>query len=101
MDGSREQAGAGNRPGGPDRNYRVIDKETYYRRGVFRHFSEDCKCSVSVTARVDVTALARMGVRADFAPVADFAHGLVRHDPMALARAIMDLYHRISPTRIY
>ena len=55
----------------------------------------------STPISVDVTALARMGVRADFAPVADFAHGLVRHDPMALARAIMDLYHRISPTRIY
>ena len=39
-------------------NYKVIDKETYYRKGVFRHFSEDCKCSVSMTARVDVTGLA-------------------------------------------
>ncbi len=38
-------------------NYKVIDKEKYYRKGVFRHFSEDCKCSTSVTARVDVTAL--------------------------------------------
>ena len=38
-------------------NYRVIDKDTYYRKGVFRHFSEDCKCSVSMTARVDVTKL--------------------------------------------
>ena len=38
-------------------NYRVIDKETYYRKGVFRHFSEDCKCSVSMTSRVDVTRL--------------------------------------------
>jgi len=24
-------------------NYKVIDRETYYKRGVFRHFSEDCK----------------------------------------------------------
>ena len=39
-------------------SYRVIDKETYYRKGVFRHFSEDCKCSTSMTARVDVTDLA-------------------------------------------
>ena len=39
-------------------NYRVIDREAYYRKGVFRHFSEDCKCSTSMTARVDVTALA-------------------------------------------
>ena len=39
-------------------NYKVIDQEQYYRKGVFRHFSEDCKCSVSMTARVDVTELA-------------------------------------------
>lgn len=38
-------------------NYKVIDKSTYYRRGVFRHFSEDCKCSTSMTARIDVTEL--------------------------------------------
>ena len=38
-------------------NYRIIDKETYYRKGVFRHFSEDCKCSTSMTARIDVTDL--------------------------------------------
>ena len=38
-------------------NYKVIDKETYYRRGVFRHFSEDCKCSTSMTAKIDVTDL--------------------------------------------
>lgn len=37
--------------------YRVIDKEEYYRKGVYRHFTEDCKCSVSMTARVDVTGL--------------------------------------------
>ena len=34
-----------------------IDFETYYRKGVFRHFSEDCKCSTSMTARLDVTDL--------------------------------------------
>lgn len=39
-------------------DYKVIDRETYYRKGVFRHFSEDCKCSTSMTARIDVTALA-------------------------------------------
>ena len=40
-------------------NYKVIDKNTYYRKGVFRHFSEDCKCSVSMTARIDVTGLVK------------------------------------------
>lgn len=38
-------------------NYRVIDKDTYYRKDVFRHFSRDCKCSVSLTSRIDVTDL--------------------------------------------
>lgn len=38
-------------------NYTIVDKEKYYRKGVYRHFSEDCKCSVSITARVDVTEL--------------------------------------------
>lgn len=38
-------------------NYRIVDRNTYYRRDVFRHFSEDCKCSVSMTARLDVTEL--------------------------------------------
>lgn len=39
-------------------SYKVINKETYYRKGVFRHFSEDCKCSTSMTAKLDVTELA-------------------------------------------
>ncbi|MBR4458992.1 MAG: chloramphenicol acetyltransferase [Clostridia bacterium] len=38
-------------------SYRIIDMDAYYRKGVFRHFSEDCKCSTSMTARVDVTEL--------------------------------------------
>ena len=38
-------------------NYRTIDRESYYRKGVFHHFSEDCKCSTSMTARIDVTDL--------------------------------------------
>lgn len=39
-------------------NYKIVDPESYYRKGVFRHFTEDCKCSVSMTARIDVTELA-------------------------------------------
>lgn len=38
-------------------NYRIVDIEQYYRRGVFRHFTQDCKCSTSITHRVDVTDL--------------------------------------------
>ncbi|MDY5940223.1 MAG: CatA-like O-acetyltransferase, family 3 [Eubacteriales bacterium] len=39
--------------------YKVIDQNTYYRKDIFRHFSEDCKCSTSMTARMDVSALVR------------------------------------------
>lgn len=46
-------------------SYKIIDKEKYYRSGVFRHFSEDCKCSVSMTARIDVTPLAEFSKRTD------------------------------------
>lgn len=38
-------------------SYKIIDKKEYYRSGVYRHFTEDCKCSVSMTARIDVTEL--------------------------------------------
>ena len=38
-------------------NYKVINKEKYYRKGVFEHFSKDCKCSTSITARINVTDL--------------------------------------------
>ena len=36
-------------------NYKVIDKNKYYRAGVYRHFTKDCKCSISITNRIDVT----------------------------------------------
>lgn len=38
-------------------NWRPVDPSRYYRRGVYRHFTEDCRCSVSMTARIDVTLL--------------------------------------------
>ena len=38
-------------------DHKVIDLENYYRKDIFRHFSDDCKCSFAVTARVDVTQL--------------------------------------------
>ena len=46
-------------------DYRVIDKEQYYRKGVFRHFTEDCKCSTSMTARLDVTALVDFSMKTE------------------------------------
>ena len=45
-------------------NYKVIDRDTYYRKGVYRHFTEDCKCSVSMTARIDVTDLVSLSKEA-------------------------------------
>lgn len=38
-------------------NYKVIDREKYYRKGVYNHFTMDCKCSVSMTVKIDVTDL--------------------------------------------
>lgn len=38
-------------------NYKKVDKNTYYRKELFRHFSEDFKCSTSITARINVTKL--------------------------------------------
>jgi len=38
-------------------HYTKIDMDDYYRKDVFRHFSEDCRCSVSITNKVDVTEL--------------------------------------------
>lgn len=46
-------------------NYKVIDKEKYYRRGVFIHFTEDCKCSTSMTAHLDVTELVNYSKRTE------------------------------------
>ncbi len=37
--------------------YKIIDPKHYYRAGVYRHFTQDCKCSTSITARLDVTDL--------------------------------------------
>ena len=46
-------------------NYRVINKETYYRKGVYQHFTKDCKCSSSMTARIDVTELVKYSKKTD------------------------------------
>ncbi len=45
--------------------------------------------------------LTALGVEAEFAPVAAWERGLIRHDPDALAEAVMALYRRLSPTRVY
>lgn len=50
---------------------------------------------------VDARALSRLGVRVEYAPVAAWRQGLVRHDSAALAHAVMELYRQMSPTRVY
>ena len=46
-------------------DYKVIDMNRYYRKDVFRHFSEDCRCSTSMTARVDATNLVKYSRKTD------------------------------------
>lgn len=43
--------------GGVVMSWKKVDKDTYYRKCVYRHFTEDCKCSTSMTVRIDVTDL--------------------------------------------
>lgn len=38
-------------------NYKIVNKNDYYRIGIYRHFSEDCRCSTSMTSRINVTEL--------------------------------------------
>lgn len=59
-------------------NYKVVDMESYYRKGVYRHFTEDCKCSVSMTARLDVTELAVYAKQADVKFFIIFAYLLAK-----------------------
>ena len=59
---------------GEKMNYKVIDQNKYYRSGVFRHFSEDCKCSTSMTARVDVTELVEFAKQTDTKFYIDFLY---------------------------
>ncbi len=46
-------------------NCKIIDKSTYYRKDVYRRFTEDCKCSTSITARLDVTDFAAYSKKAN------------------------------------
>lgn len=44
-------------------SFKEIDINSYYRKGVFEHFSKDCKCSLSITNRIDVTDLKNFSKR--------------------------------------
>lgn len=53
----------------------------------------------AVPVVTDGAELRAMGLEPEFAPVASWKNGLVRHDPPALSRALMDLYYRHAATR--
>lgn len=48
----------------------------------------------------DAAELAALGVEAEYAPVANWEQGLIRHNPDALADAIMALYEKEHPRRV-
>lgn len=53
----------------------------------------------AVPVTTDGAELRAMGLSPVFAPVAMWKGGLIRHDPPALADALMDLYYRNAATR--
>ena len=59
-------------------SYKVINRDEYYRKGVYRHFTEDCKCSVSMTARIDVTDLVSYSKNTDTKFYINFLYILCR-----------------------
>ena len=59
-------------------NYRKVDLDSYYRKGVFRHFAEGAKCSVSITSRIDVTGLAAYAKESDTKFSIDFLYLLAK-----------------------
>jgi chloramphenicol O-acetyltransferase type A len=46
-------------------DFHLVDIKKYYQKDVLRHFSEDCKCSLSMTARIDVTDLKQFSVQTE------------------------------------
>ena len=59
-------------------DYRIIDKDKYYRKGVYRHFTEDCKCSVSMTARIDITDMVSLSKQRNTKFYIDFLYVLTK-----------------------
>jgi chloramphenicol O-acetyltransferase type A len=45
--------------------YRTIDPDHYYRKGIYSHFTKDCMCSCSITARIDVSDLVTISKATD------------------------------------
>ena len=38
-------------------NYKVIDIDSFYKKGMYDRFTKECKASTSITAKIDVTKL--------------------------------------------
>lgn len=47
------------------KNYKEIDINNYYRKGVFEHFTKDCKCSTSITSKIVVDELVEFSKNTD------------------------------------
>ena len=59
-------------------NYKIIALDDYYRKDIFRHFSDDSKCSFAVTARVDVTELKAFSKRTETSFYLNFLYVLTK-----------------------
>jgi chloramphenicol O-acetyltransferase type A len=57
-------------------NYKIIDLSKYYRKGVYEHFTKDCKCSTSITNKIDVTELKEFSKRTGTKFYIDFLYCL-------------------------
>jgi len=38
-------------------DYKVLDMEKCYRKDIYRHFTMECKCSIMITSKIDVSDL--------------------------------------------
>lgn len=59
-------------------NYKVLDIQNYYRKGEFRHFTQDSKSSLSITNKLDVTQLQQYSKRTNTKFYINFLYCLAR-----------------------
>lgn len=62
--------------GGIMNDYKILNLDNYYRKGVYRHFTEDCKCSVSITNKIDVSGLVEAAKKSGTKFYVDFLYCL-------------------------
>ena len=61
-----------------EKEYKILDLEKYYRKDVYRHFTKDCKCSVSITHKLDVTEIVKKSKETDTKFYVNFLYCLAR-----------------------